>query len=273
MVNSTTEDEKSEPISHGFGGYFPRYVMWGSAATFCICDICGGLPAAPQAISPTRYQAVPFGNFPSEPLYGTMGTVYVDIAQTGGISLFATEPLTDIVQHGYGVLASYLDEIASPVPFAADSRGPRVTGRRLPSVSAPAVFIDFDDEDQAGPFRPRIMGGWYQIVDVQTLEQCDLLPKVPVLTITNASVPPDNAWRPEVEPVYTDLMVLSQSCDLDRPTFTTVLLARYQSWTQIVQAGQGRETRIGAVSCVRGMWAARLCYRHTPKRIWNWTGR
>jgi hypothetical protein len=81
------------------------------------------------------------------------------------------------------------------------------------------------------------MAGWYKVVDERHLEQCDLLPNVPVLTITNMPQPDEiDKWEPEAEPVYTDLIVVSQTCDLDRTDFNTVLLARYQSWTKIVQA-------------------------------------
>jgi hypothetical protein len=77
---------------------------------------------------------------------------------------------------------------------------------------------------------------WYEVVEGPTLRQGDILFGCPVLR-----VPGDLAWPPApgvkhaVEAVVADLVVMTQSCDLDNDKVQDVLLAQVVSWDDVVK--------------------------------------
>jgi hypothetical protein len=80
-------------------------------------------------------------------------------------------------------------------------------------------------------------GGWYSVVeDTDELFQGDLLPscRVPIIT----SIPLDAGENDEVplDLLTTNLVVLTQSCDLDHDRVDSILLGRYDTWDDVVRA-------------------------------------
>jgi hypothetical protein len=77
---------------------------------------------------------------------------------------------------------------------------------------------------------------WYEVVQGATLLQGDLLFHCPVITVVSGfkwPVPDDAV--PVVDVLDLDLVVMTQSCDLENDKVKDVLLAQLTAWPEIVR--------------------------------------
>lgn len=77
---------------------------------------------------------------------------------------------------------------------------------------------------------------WYEVVaGLSSLEQCDLIPALPVPILVDLRYPIDPAGQ-EAQPEFWNVMVLSQGCDLEHGKVPSVLVARYVEWRELRQS-------------------------------------
>lgn len=79
---------------------------------------------------------------------------------------------------------------------------------------------------------------WYEVVTGAQLFQGDFLKSITVPIAVSAVEVLEGADEIETDLLTQDVIVLSQSCDLDRDDFESVLLARVDSWRSLVGAQQ-----------------------------------
>jgi hypothetical protein len=78
---------------------------------------------------------------------------------------------------------------------------------------------------------------WYELAEGPSLLQGDLLRDCPVFAVSGSlSWPPGATGDIEVEAKVFDLVVMTQSCDLENEKVEDVLLAQLVAWTDVVQA-------------------------------------
>ena len=77
---------------------------------------------------------------------------------------------------------------------------------------------------------------WYQVVQGDTVYQGDLLINCPVGTVEELPLPVPMDFRPAVNVRFMDLVVMTQSCDLENDKVEDVLLAQLMSWADVVKS-------------------------------------
>jgi hypothetical protein len=80
------------------------------------------------------------------------------------------------------------------------------------------------------------MSEWYEVVSSRALEQGDLLREVPVPQVVGVQWPMENGAPVGVQVAYRDLVVLTQSCDLETDKVDEVLVAVVLSYQQLWDA-------------------------------------
>jgi hypothetical protein len=86
---------------------------------------------------------------------------------------------------------------------------------------------------------------WYEVTEGQSLFQGDILMNCPVFTVVGAlqwPLPADT--EVEVEAKIFDLVVLTQSCDLENEKIEDLLLAQLVSWADAVRAEVARGNEV-----------------------------
>jgi hypothetical protein len=77
---------------------------------------------------------------------------------------------------------------------------------------------------------------WYELTEGSSLLQGDLLKDCPVFAVTGSlSWPPGPAADFEIEAKVFDLVVMTQSCDLENEKVEDVLLAQLVAWSDVVR--------------------------------------
>jgi hypothetical protein len=117
---------------------------------------------------------------------------------------------------------------------------------------------------------------WYAVVEGADLEQGDVLLRVPVYTLTEFPDPPADALPPVADVVMTDLVVMTQSCDLLQDKVESVLLAQLEIWADFVRANvsrgntvvQGKEFRKKLVDGVLPAYALLNRHEGPPPLPW-----
>lgn len=77
---------------------------------------------------------------------------------------------------------------------------------------------------------------WYEVVNVPDLLQGDILPRCPVVTVLDPLI-----WPLQAEAKFSvgvtarDLVVMTQSCDLENDKVEDVLLAQLVNWSQTLR--------------------------------------
>ena len=97
---------------------------------------------------------------------------------------------------------------------------------------------------------------WYEVVHGAELRQGDLLTDCPVFTLSvdaGYPLPPD--YEPMVLAESYDLVILTQSCDLDNDKVEEVLLAPFAAWDETVRAGADRNPTLRSREFLRGLIA------------------
>lgn len=78
---------------------------------------------------------------------------------------------------------------------------------------------------------------WYELTEGPALLQGDLLRECPVFAVADSlSWPPGTAGDIEIEARVFDLVVMTQSCDLENEKVDDVLLAQLVAWSDAVRA-------------------------------------
>lgn len=119
---------------------------------------------------------------------------------------------------------------------------------------------------------------WYEVVDGPGLLQGDVLLRCPIVTVLD-SLPwpllPDTKFAVGVTP--RDLVVMTQSCDLENDKVEDVLLAQLVDWPQIVRNETERGNRfIQSVQFRRQLLAGNvpglsLLHKYLPKPELDWS--
>jgi hypothetical protein len=79
---------------------------------------------------------------------------------------------------------------------------------------------------------------WFEVTSGAELRQGDILPGCPVLSLVGSiPFPLPSDFQPEVDIKTVDLVILTQSCDLDNDKVEEVLLAQVIAWEEAVRAG------------------------------------
>ena len=77
------------------------------------------------------------------------------------------------------------------------------------------------------------MSGWYEFVSTRALEQGDLLREIPVPQVVEVQWPLKEGAPVKVQVALRDLVVLTQSCDLETDKVDEVLVAVVLSYQQL----------------------------------------
>ena len=86
---------------------------------------------------------------------------------------------------------------------------------------------------------------WYQFADGGLLRQCDILRGCPVIRVAGKlEWPIDTSVPVPIKFDKYDLIVLTQSCDLDNDKVDDVLLAQVSPWPEVVEHGLQRNNHI-----------------------------
>lgn len=119
---------------------------------------------------------------------------------------------------------------------------------------------------------------WYEVVDGPGLLQGDILPQCPIVTVLDPlpwPILPDVKFSVGV--TARDLVVMTQSCDLDNDKVEDVLLAQLDSWPQTVRDENQRGNRfIQSVQFRRQLIAGNvpglsLLHKHLPEPGLGWS--
>src|SRR5216683_2907554 len=82
---------------------------------------------------------------------------------------------------------------------------------------------------------------WYELVDGPSLMQGDILKACPAFQVRHPSNWPfPLGANLEVEACTIDLVLMTQSCDLEHAKVQEVLLARLLSWTEVLRGEVAR---------------------------------
>jgi hypothetical protein len=100
---------------------------------------------------------------------------------------------------------------------------------------------------------------WYEVVQGADLRQGDLLMDCPVFTLSvDAAYPLPPGYEPVIQAESYDLVILTQSCDLDNDKVEEVLLAPFAAWSETVRAGAERNPALRSREFRRGLIAGNI---------------
>lgn len=91
---------------------------------------------------------------------------------------------------------------------------------------------------------------WYEITSGRDLMQGDIIPSIGVPIPAGSPEEFSSSAHPPIEVVDIDVVVMSQSCDLEQGKTDWVVVAQYSDWRE-VSDGQGRGRRIDMQKQIR----------------------
>jgi hypothetical protein len=91
---------------------------------------------------------------------------------------------------------------------------------------------------------------WYEVIEGTSLLQGDILQCCPIVTVVGSLTwPVSEETEIGIEVTSSDVIVVSQSCDLQNDKVKEVLLAQVISWEEVVAAEMavGNQARVGCI--------------------------